>query len=83
MNIVFIKGAGKVDQVHTIRPGHAPAAKLIEMYRVTCGARACSMLAINDADVAAGRATIADLSARWEALPVSGRLELGFAHECG
>jgi hypothetical protein len=83
MNIVFIRGAGKFDQVHTIRPGHAPAAKLVEMHRVTCGARAGSMLAIDEAGIAAVRATIADLSARWEALPVGGRLALGFSHEPG
>jgi hypothetical protein len=149
MNIVFIKGAGKFDQMQTIRPGHSPeaidcpkqgiiphdmvhyavehtldvrgflarvregevadfqmqgeplsdaverlvevvqgdgwsggqspAADLIEMYRVTCDARACPMLEIDEADIAAVRATIADLSARWEALPVGGRLELGFS----
>ena len=153
MNIVFIKGAGKFDQMQTIRPGHSPevidcpkqgiiphdmvhyavehtldvrgflarvrdgeaagfqmqgeplsdaverlvevvqgdgwsggrspAADLIDMYRVTCDARACPMLAIDEADIAAVRATIADLSARWEALPVGGRLELGFSHEPG
>ncbi len=63
--------------------GQSPAADLIDMYRVTCDARSCPMLEIDEADIAAVRTAIAELSARWEALPVGGRLELGFSHESG
>jgi hypothetical protein len=55
----------------------APAPDLIEMYRVTCYARACPMLDIDEAAIDAVRAAIADLTRRWTAVPVGGSLELG------
>ena len=151
MHVVFIKGAGKFDQMQVIRPGRAPevvdcpkqgiiphdmvhyavehtlalrgflarvgegeaadfqmegdpmsdgverlvevvqgdqwsgakspATDLIAMYRVTCDARACPMLSVDEAAIDAVRAAIADLSAKWGAVPVGGRLELGFVPE--
>ena len=59
----------------------SPAADLIAMYRVTCDARACPMLAVDEAAIDAVRAAIVDLSAKWEALPIGGCLELGHAPE--
>jgi len=41
------------------------------------------MLAIDEADICAVRDMVADLSARWAALPVGGRLELRFSHASG
>jgi hypothetical protein len=59
--------------------GATPAADLIEIYRVTCQARACPMLEIDQAAIAQVRAAISDLTRRWAAVPVGGSLELGFA----
>ena len=59
--------------------GAAPAADLIEMYRVTCHARSCPMLDVDEAAIMAVRAVIADLTKRWQAVPVGGALELAFA----
>jgi hypothetical protein len=58
--------------------GAAPAADLIEMYRITCAARACPMLAVDESAIIQVRAAIADLTRRWNAVPVGGSLELGF-----
>jgi hypothetical protein len=58
--------------------GNASAADLIELYRVTCDARSCPMLDVDEAAILEVRAAIADLSARWAAVPVGGVLELGF-----
>ena len=58
--------------------GATPAAELIEMYRVTCAARACPMLTVDEAAVAQVRAAIADLTRRWATVPVGGSLALGF-----
>jgi hypothetical protein len=55
---------------------HASAPDLIEMYRVTCDARACAMLDVDETAISTVRAVIADLSRRWAALPVGGVLEL-------
>ena len=57
--------------------GDSRAEDLIEMYRVTCDARACPMLAIDAAAISAVRAVIADLSGKWNAVPVGGSLVLG------
>jgi hypothetical protein len=56
--------------------GQSPAADLIAMYRVTCEARACPMLEVDEAAIAAVRAVIADLTGRWAAVPVGGALTL-------
>lgn len=58
--------------------GQTPAAEILAMYQVTCAARQCPMLALDEAAVDAVRACMADLSARWAGLPVGGRLELAF-----
>lgn len=56
--------------------GASPASDLIEMYRVTCHARSCPMLEVDEAAIEAVRATIDGLSARWTAVPVGGVLAL-------
>jgi hypothetical protein len=58
--------------------GQSPASDLIEMYRVTCHARACPMLHVDEGAIAEVRAVIAGLSDKWAAVPVGGVLELGF-----
>jgi hypothetical protein len=58
--------------------GQSPASDLIEMYRVTCHARACPMLHVDEGAIAEVRAVIAGLSEQWAAVPVGGVLELGF-----
>lgn len=54
--------------------GSAPALELIEMYRVTCDARSCPMLDVDETAIEEVRAVIADLTARWAAVPVGGVL---------
>lgn len=56
----------------------APAGDLIEMYRVTCAARSCSMLPVDEAAVQSVRASLRDLTERWQAVPVGQSLELEF-----
>jgi hypothetical protein len=58
--------------------GQSPAADLIEMVRVTCQARSCPMLDVDEAAITHVRAVIADLTGKWSAVPVGGVLELGF-----
>lgn len=53
-----------------------PAAEMIDLYRVTCEARACSMLPVDEAAIAAVRRFIAELDARWQPLPVGQSIEL-------
>lgn len=60
--------------------GRSAPADLIEMYRVTCQARSSPMLDVDETAIAAVRAAIADLTAKWSAVPVGGTLELGFSH---
>lgn len=60
--------------------GTAPAGDVIEMYRVTCEARACPMLAVDSGAIEAIRARIAELTVAWDAVPVGGVMELEFAH---
>lgn len=57
--------------------GHSAAPDLIELYRVTCDARSCPMLDVDEQAILQVRAVIADLTARWSAVPVNGTLELG------
>ena len=63
--------------------GNAPASDLIEMYRITCHARSCPMLDLDETAISEVRAVIADLTERWAAVPVGGLLELSFARESG
>lgn len=61
--------------------GNTSASELIEMYRVTCHARSCPMLSIDEAAIAEVRGVIASVSEEWAAVPVGGSLELGFSDE--
>ncbi len=58
--------------------GISPVLDLIGMYRVTCEARSCPMLEIDAAALVQVRDVIADLTEKWQAVPVGGLLELGF-----
>lgn len=58
--------------------GSTPAADLMAMYRLTCEARKCPPLALDEASIMAVRAAIGELGLRWRALPVGGSLELPF-----
>jgi hypothetical protein len=49
---------------------------ILDMYQVTCSARACPALPLSLKDVAAARAAIEALTSRWQAVPVHGVLEL-------
>ena len=61
--------------------GNLSPKDLIEMYGVTCHARSCPMLSVDEAAISEVRAAIADLTRRWAAVPVGGSLELGFGGE--
>ena len=52
------------------------ASDIIELYRVTCDARDCSPLPVDKTSIDAVRAAIAELTRRWDAVPVGGSLEL-------
>jgi hypothetical protein len=56
--------------------GTTTPADLIELYVVTCEARACPALPVGEADVDAVRSEIAGLTARWAAVEVGEQLEL-------
>ena len=59
--------------------GAASADQIIDLYRVTCEARGCPMLAVDAATVAAVRARIAELEASWQVVAVGDTLTLEFA----
>ena len=63
--------------------GNSPPVDLIEMYRVTCNARSCPLLDVDEAAISEVRDVIADLTEKWKAVPVGGLLELGFARDTG
>lgn len=56
-------------------------AAFLDLYRVTCEARGDTPLPLDGATLAAIRARVADLTARWAAVPVHGTLVLDFAIE--
>jgi len=56
--------------------GQSTASDLIEMYRVTCEARSCPMLRVDEQAMLEVRAVIAELTRKWAAVPVGGLLEL-------
>ena len=56
--------------------GNSNATDIIEMYLVTCDARECHPLPVDAASIDAVRAAIAELTRRWEAIPVGGSLKL-------
>ncbi len=53
-----------------------PDADFIALYRVTCDARGDSPLDLDGSTLAAIRARLADLAARWAAVPTGGTLML-------
>lgn len=61
--------------------GTTPAAEMIALYRTTCDARNCPMLAVDEADVAAIRARIEELETLWSEVPVDGTLTLRLDHD--
>ena len=56
--------------------GDTDAAAMIGLYRVTCEARGCPMLAVDDAAIEAIRTSMDALARRWEAVPVGGTMTL-------
>lgn len=56
--------------------GTSSAADMIDMYRVTCEARECPALQVDEAAIEAVRSTLAELTTRWQAIPVGGALLL-------
>ena len=60
--------------------GTTPAADLIDLYRVTCTARQCPMLPVDEAAIHAIRTRIAELEAAWAEVPVGGTLTLYLDH---
>ena len=55
-----------------------PDDEFIALYEVTCDARGDAPLALDAATLAAIRARLADLTARWQAVPTGGSLNLTF-----
>jgi hypothetical protein len=58
--------------------GAASAAELIDLYRVTCEARGCPMLAVDAVAIEMIRARLAELTRDWNAVAVGGKMTLGF-----
>lgn len=58
--------------------GPAPAAEVIALYELTCDARGSEVVPVDAAAIDAIRARMADLTARWTAVPVGGTLTLEF-----
>ena len=56
--------------------GASDAAAMLDLYRVTCDARACPMLDVDPGDIEAIRARMAELTAQWNALAVGHSLSL-------
>jgi hypothetical protein len=56
--------------------GNTSPADMIEMYRVTCQARECPALELDDESIMAVRAEIADLTMRWKEIKVGDSLRL-------
>lgn len=58
--------------------GSTPAREMLDLYEVTCNARSCPMLPVDEDAVLAVRARISQLTEQWAAVAVGGTLELGF-----
>jgi hypothetical protein len=56
--------------------GASSAEDMLAMYQVTCQARSCPALPLDTALIETVRGVIADLTSRWQAVPVRGTLEL-------
>jgi hypothetical protein len=54
--------------------GDSPAGEMLDLYRVTCQARACPELSVGADDIAAVRACMRALDAEWDAVAVGGSL---------
>jgi len=61
--------------------GFPPASDLIDMYRVTCDARAVAPYPVSEADIAALREEMNRLGKLWAATPPGGILALEFDHQ--
>ena len=60
--------------------GTASAEAMIDLYRVTCAARGCPMLAVDAATILAIRGRIGELDAAWGTVAVGESLTLEFGH---
>lgn len=58
--------------------GNAPAPEVLALYEVTCSARDCPVLPVDEAAVLAVRSAIERLTAQWQAVAVGGILALEF-----
>ncbi len=56
--------------------GNSSASDIMEMYVVTCDARECQPLPLDVDAIEGVRTAIAELTRRWEAVPVGGSLRL-------
>jgi len=56
--------------------GKTEPSDMIEMYAVTCSARGCPALPLDQSSITDIRAEIADLTMHWEATPIGGSLEV-------
>jgi hypothetical protein len=56
--------------------GNSSASEIIEIYQLTCTARQCPPLPIDDSAVQAVKATIADLTHRWQIVAIGESLHL-------
>ena len=56
--------------------GRTPAAEMIDLYGVTCSARGCPALPVDEKAIESVRETIADLTRQWDVVPVGGSLVL-------
>ena len=54
------------------------ARHMLEMYTLTCSARGCPTMSIDEAAILEVRDSIAQLTSRWETVPIGGKLELHF-----
>jgi len=60
--------------------GTAPADEVLNLYRVTCAARDCPMLAVDTATIEAIRGRLVELASEWNALPVGVTMTLHFGN---
>lgn len=58
--------------------GNSAPTEMLDLYRVTCTARTCSMLPIDEDAIDAVRTLIAQLNEQWQALPVGQTMRLCF-----
>ena len=56
--------------------GQSPPAEIIEMYLVTCHARGCQSLPVDEADILAVRQAVVQLTEQWARTPVGASLAL-------